>query len=331
MKRWISFAILFLSSPAWSLVGNGGPSGGDPKAVEFMLIADKVCSWAKNSLAQTYPEISNCPEIVQDLRASLNGPQKARLAFTDKKLYDQGVSKFAVFKRATKSITVNRQHWDASTLQEKYTMVGLEIAGLSGVGKRYDIGEQIDAHFYQIKGPGETKKASQKEERTSPGDGVNLIQNPGFEESFSLEPFWVLHGHPSRSGVDVASPAHSAAHSGKNNGYIWDGSKRKKNFDLSQAVKLKAHTKYLFTAWVIANNTKDGQLGIRNLEGARIAATSFANNNPDARTEPSNYQQYTVAFNSEENESVVVFIGYSTIEGSSSYINLDDAVLSPAP
>jgi Leucine-rich repeat (LRR) protein len=146
--------ILLMASVFCSLgfAGNGGVSGGDPKAVEFLVIAKKVCPWAIGSVENQYPQIANCTQLIADLDSSLNGPEKAKLSFTDDPVFDQGVSKVAVFDLNQETITVNRTLWDSSTLQEKYVTVGVELSGLSGVDQRYDIGQAIENDFFAISG-----------------------------------------------------------------------------------------------------------------------------------------------------------------------------------
>jgi hypothetical protein len=115
--------ILLMASVFCSLgfAGNGGVSGGDPKAVEFLVIAKKVCPWAIGSVENQYPQIANCTQLIADLDSSLNGPEKAKLSFTDDPVFDQGVSKVAVFDLNQETITVNRTLWDSSTLQDVMT------------------------------------------------------------------------------------------------------------------------------------------------------------------------------------------------------------------
>jgi Glycosyl hydrolases family 39 len=154
----------------------------------------------------------------------------------------------------------------------------------------------------------------------SSGGGSNLIQDPGFEASSSLAPYWKVDGAPSASGVDtVAAHAHSGSHSG----YIYDGSGTKKFVDLSQTVAVSANTSYTLTGWVDASDTTGGLFGVRTTGGSNIATSALSNTDPGPSTHSADYQQYTVTFNSGGNTSVVVFAGYTT-PGTASFINADD-------
>jgi hypothetical protein len=153
--------------------------------------------------------------------------------------------------------------------------------------------------------------------------GSNLIQDPGFEFSSVLAPYWSVDGGPTASGVDVIS-AH--AHSGSHAGYVYDGSGAQKFVDLSQSVTVMANTNYTLTGWIDARNTTGSAFGVRTTSGTNIAATAFTNTDPGPATHRADYHQYTVTFNSGRNTSVVVFAGYMT-PGSGSFINVDDVSL----
>ena len=154
----------------------------------------------------------------------------------------------------------------------------------------------------------------------------NLIQDPGFEASSSLAPHWKVDGGPTAAGVDGAS---ADAHSGTNDGYIYDDSGKAKFVDLSQTVTITPNTIYTLTGWVDASNTKGGLFGVRTVGGTNLATSALANTDPGPSTHAADYRQYTVTFNSGSATSVVVFAGYTT-PGSGSFINVDDmSLLSP--
>jgi hypothetical protein len=160
----------------------------------------------------------------------------------------------------------------------------------------------------------------------SGGGGGNLVQNPGFETSSSLAP-WKADGSPSAAGIDN-TPSH--AHSGNQCGFIWDASGRGKFVDLSQVIQVAPNAKYTLTAGVDANNTIGGNIGVRTLGGTNIATAAFVNIDPGPSTHAADYRQYTVAFSSGSNTSVVVFVAYTT-PGTSSFINVDDVSLLASP
>jgi hypothetical protein len=162
----------------------------------------------------------------------------------------------------------------------------------------------------------------------------NLIQDPGFEASAQLAPYWNSGGGPTSAGIDN-DPAH--AHSGSNNGYLYDDWGAGRFIELTQTVSVAANTTYTLSGWVDASNTTSGVFGVRTSVGAAIRTAAFANTDPGPTTHAgSDYVQYTVTFNSGNDTSVVVFVGYVT-PGSSSFINLDGVSLvggqssTPAP
>jgi hypothetical protein len=156
----------------------------------------------------------------------------------------------------------------------------------------------------------------------TPGSS-NLIQDPGFEASSLLAPYWTVNGRPTGAGVDVLS---SHAHSGTHAAYIYDNSGTEKFVDLSQTVPVVANTTYTLTGWVDASQTTGGLLGVRTTGGTNIGATGLVNTDPGPRTHSADYRQYSVTFNSGNDTSVVVFVGYTT-PGSGSFINVDDMSL----
>jgi hypothetical protein len=150
--------------------------------------------------------------------------------------------------------------------------------------------------------------------------GTAAIQDPGFEDSSSLAPAWTVEGNPAAAGIDT-SPDH--AHSGSNDGFIWDGYQNGAFVDLGQTIPVTPGTDYTLIGWVDANNTMGGFFGVRAGGGATIAAAPLSNTDPGPYTHAAGYRRYSVTFNSGSNSSVTIFIGYTT-PGSPSFINVDD-------
>jgi hypothetical protein len=167
---------------------------------------------------------------------------------------------------------------------------------------------------------GESGVSNQATATPTTGGGSNLVQDPGFEASNSLSPYWTIDGSPTSAGVDTSS---ADSHSGNNDGYIYDNSGSEKFVDLSQTITVAPNTTYTLTAWVDAYNTTGGLLGVRTTGGTTISTAAVANTDPGPETHGADYAQYTVTFNSGINTSVVVFAGYTT-PGSASFVNMDD-------
>jgi hypothetical protein len=152
----------------------------------------------------------------------------------------------------------------------------------------------------------------------------NLVQDPGFEASSSPAPHWIAEGNPTAFGVDTTA-AH--AHSGNNSAFMSDDYSSGTRVYMGQTVKVAADTSYTLTAFVDASNTTGGVLGVGTSGGTIIGTTAFVNTDPGPFTHGgSDYQPYTVKFNSGSNTSLVVFAGYTT-PGGGSFINLDDVSL----
>ncbi|MGZ3809811.1 MAG: hypothetical protein ACXVCE_17135 [Bacteriovorax sp.] len=138
---------------AFSATGYAGPissGGGDPKVAQFLNISEEVCAWYLRGNTSQFAEMKSCSSIINGLKSSLDQSQKALLSFTDHMLFENGISKVAIFDRAKGSIRVNRKLWNQSTKVEKYTTVGIEIAGLAGVQNRYEFGQLITSRFSSI-------------------------------------------------------------------------------------------------------------------------------------------------------------------------------------
>lgn len=142
----------FVLGYTWNLLaGPISSGGGDPKVAEFLNIADEVCHWSlRQNLETAYSPITVCKRVIGDLKGSLNHSVSPKIAFTDRKLYDGGVSKVAIFDRKRGRILVNRYLWKELTVIEKYVVVSIELSGLCGVEKRYDFGQKIAMKFPEL-------------------------------------------------------------------------------------------------------------------------------------------------------------------------------------
>jgi hypothetical protein len=150
--------------------------------------------------------------------------------------------------------------------------------------------------------------------------GGNLIQDPGFEASTSLAPYWNVDNGPGGAGVDN-NWLH--ARSGNHAAYLSDQSGTQKFVDLSQTVAVTPNTNYTLTAWIDANNITAGLMGVRSTAGRDIDVRTIADGDPGPQTHRTDYRRYSVMFNSGSQNSVVIFAGYVT-PGSPSFLNVDD-------
>lgn len=144
------FLIVLLFWTQLAFAGGTVGNGGDPKVIEFLQIAEDVCAWASLNHKKEYSEILACDSLLEKMKVSLNGPGKAKLRFTNQDLFDQGISKAAIYNLKEGSITVNRDLWSQSAKAEKYTLVAIELAGLSQVKKRYEFGQMAKENFKNI-------------------------------------------------------------------------------------------------------------------------------------------------------------------------------------
>lgn len=128
------------------VIGNGG----DPMSVDFLNISEEVCTWAQKYQLNDFPSLISCNRVIDELKESLNSSGAAKVQFTSEPLFDNGVSKIALFNRNTRSIVVNRELWRLADKKEKYVTVGIEISGLSDEKNRYNFGQAVDLNFETI-------------------------------------------------------------------------------------------------------------------------------------------------------------------------------------
>ncbi len=143
---------------------------------------------------------------------------------------------------------------------------------------------------------------------------TNLVTDPGFElqPSNSLSGAWTAVG-PSHLGVDKNL---GNAHSGANNGYIWDNSTAWNA--VQQTVAVQPNTEYVFSAWVrtslvapVATLAVLGKTGTLN-------QVSFGNS--------PQYTLQVVRFNSGANTAVTLQIGLQG-QNTIQWVQIDDVAL----
>ena len=143
---------------------------------------------------------------------------------------------------------------------------------------------------------------------------TNLLLDPGFElqSSRTLQAPWTQIG----SGAVGADINLGNAHTGANNGFVWDDSNDWNA--IAQTVTVQPNTSYAFTGWI--RSALVAQVGYFSVDGANgiLNETSFAG--------LPGYTQLTVTFNSGANSSVRVrtgFWGQDTVQ----WIQTDDFTL----
>ena len=143
---------------------------------------------------------------------------------------------------------------------------------------------------------------------------TNMLLDPGFElqNSRNLSAPWTQIGS-APVGVDINL---GNAHTGTNNGFVWDDSTDWNA--IAQTVPVQPNTSYAFTGWI--RSALVAQVGYFSVDGANgiLNETSFA--------DLPGYTQLTVTFNSGTNTSVRVragFWGQDTVQ----WIQTDDFTL----
>ena len=168
-------SLLVLLSGSWTLADGGSNSGGgDPDAVEFLVILDRICTWMETSSVVAIDSMSqceaksfisskanekNCRDVYVELKDSLNLPGKAKIIFQSEKILDgAGNPKPALFDQLAKTIKLDRGLWHGFGLLHKYTLIAMELSGLLGSDIRYDIGSLVYSKFSLIKDDVKTVK-----------------------------------------------------------------------------------------------------------------------------------------------------------------------------
>ncbi len=143
---------------------------------------------------------------------------------------------------------------------------------------------------------------------------TNLLLDPGFElqSNRALVSPWI----PMGSGAIGADVNVGNAHTGANNGFVWDDST---DFNaITQTVAVQPNTTYAFTGWV--RSSLSSPVGYFSVDGANgvLNESSFAG--------LPGYSQQTVLFNSGANTSVRVRAGFWG-DNSVQWIQTDDLTL----
>ena len=151
---------------------------------------------------------------------------------------------------------------------------------------------------------------------SSGGGSSNLIGNPGFESSSSLDsPWYTESGGSGYFGVDAGT---GASRSGANNAWIFTSSSNWQA--IKQNVSVSANTNYTFSVWIRnSGNFTGGYFGAKTTAGTVLGETTFG--------AASSYTQYSVSFNSGSSTTVVLHTGYYG-PGADSWAQLDDWTLS---
>lgn len=124
-----------------------GGGGGDPDVVEFLKYAQKFSVDLKSN---GYHDVHITPQRLDSrlnaIIGSLEQTSKAKLRFTTNTILDaNGVEKAAFFNRKDGSILVQRTYWRGSTVEERRTLVVIELSGLSGSETRYEDALNVSA------------------------------------------------------------------------------------------------------------------------------------------------------------------------------------------
>lgn len=216
--------------------------------------------------------------------------------------------------------------WNASAGAAGYniyrsTSSGGEILVDSGVTGTSFIDTGLSngtTYYYQVTAVNSTGESGRSSEvSATPSTSGNLVQDPGFEASNTLAPYWNVDGTPDSAGEDLGT---GSQHSGNNDAYIYDASHSGQFVDISQSIAVTADTNYTLTAWI--DGTTGGTLGARTTGGTSLGSVNFNATEP-VGTDSNTYQQVTVSFNSGSNTSVVIYAGFTT-RGSAAFIHMDD-------
>lgn len=153
MYKWLGWW-LALTVSSVAVAGPGGSGGGDPQAVEFLMLADQVATWLKTT--KTLPNVdANAFQRQTDrLRRSLDAPYAAPfLIFSDEPVKcDIGGRKISkVACTVDGEVTVYRNVWMLSTEAQKFELVSQEVFILMGIeANRYSMAQVIGEHAPEI-------------------------------------------------------------------------------------------------------------------------------------------------------------------------------------
>ena len=149
---------------------------------------------------------------------------------------------------------------------------------------------------------------------TQGGLTANLLIDPGFE----LQPTSQLSGSWSEIGSAPAGVDRNLgnAHSGLNNGYVWNNSNTWSA--IAQTVTVQPNTEYVYSGWV--RSSLVGQMGYFSVDGQSSILNEVAFGSM------SQYTYLVVRFNSGANTSVRVRVGFWG-QNSVEWIQVDDLAL----
>lgn len=134
---------LIVALPAFA--GNGGVSGGDPRVVEFLSVADRVCSTMSQS-----PDLKryakSCKVELVDLWKSVNDPaRKPRVSFVAGDVLDShGTPKDVVTDLKARKIVGSIDRWSKSDSSERAMTVAMEMSLLIGIPERYHVAQHLN-------------------------------------------------------------------------------------------------------------------------------------------------------------------------------------------
>jgi hypothetical protein len=135
--------------------GPGGSGGGDPQAIEFLMLSDQVSGWLRGNDLLPMVDRRSFQSQADRLRKSLDVPYEGPyLIFTDDSsvLCDVGGRKIPkVACTVSGEVTVNRNVWVLLTLAQKFELVSQEIFVLMGIeNNRYSMAQVIGEHADEI-------------------------------------------------------------------------------------------------------------------------------------------------------------------------------------
>lgn len=151
MKK-IAFLILFSISISivHAKTGSEGVGGGDPHAIEFIELGDKIGHYLSSS--NMFPEIESedFKAVIKNIRNSLdNGKNQPQIRFQNSEVICINVTKIGCVLD-DKSIIVNRNEWKQLSTKDKIELVSLEILQVLNFKERYSLAQSIGSYSKDI-------------------------------------------------------------------------------------------------------------------------------------------------------------------------------------
>jgi len=146
---------LFFSSLASAEGGSStGGTGGDTRASDFVVYANRIAEWAVRNPDLIRPEDATAmQEYARTMTKQLDGDAESPVEIVDEIVRDKfGVRKMATFQKNPLLVKVDSNRWEPLTTMNKFKLVGLELFGLAGVDRRYDVAQLVEKHFSDIAG-----------------------------------------------------------------------------------------------------------------------------------------------------------------------------------